>query len=344
MKTDILYEDGDVLVVYKPAGFGVQTAKTGQQDVVSELKNYLRQHRKQQSHSQAAEASAPYLGIIHRLDQPVEGLLVFAKNKKAAASLSKQLQEQGNGGILHKQYYAVLCGKPATEEGELVDYLYKNKENMAEVAAGQGVSGAKRAVLKYHVLQVLDIKNLPVAEGVEDAVGIQPTGSARNSGSIPSAESVGSSESIQSAESAGSSENIQSTESAGSSESVQSAESTGNAGSIQSAESAGNAGSIQSAKSAGEPVGIQLVLADIHIQTGRFHQIRAQMAHAGTPLLGDLKYGNEETKALSQKLKMQHVTLCAYSLAFLHPVSKKEMRFQIEPRGSAFSFFHMNEF
>ena len=294
MKTDILYEDGDILVVYKPAGLGVQTAKMGQQDVVSELKNYLRQNRKQQRHSQAVEASVPYLGIIHRLDQPVEGLLVFAKNKKAAASLSKQLQEQGNGGTLHKQYYAVLCGKPATEEGELVDYLYKNKENMAEVAAGQGVQGAKRAVLRYQVLQVSDIKNLSATEIVE-AVGIL-------------------------------------------------AESVGNVGKMRPIESVRNAGNMQSAESAGNAGGMQLVLADIHIQTGRFHQIRAQMAHAGTPLLGDLKYGNEETNALSKKLKMQHVALCAYSLAFLHPVSKKKMRFQIEPRGSAFSFFHMNEF
>ncbi len=279
MKTNILYEDNDIFVVYKPAGLGVQTVKAGQQDVVSELKNYLRQHKKQQRHSQAADASVPYLGIIHRLDQPVEGLLVFAKNKKAAAFLSRQMQEQGNGGTLHKQYYAVLCGKPVAEKGELVDYLYKNKENMAEIAAGPECSGAKRASLKYHVLQVFRIKNLSGDEVVEDAVSIQTE------------------------------------------------ESTGKPGGMQAEEGTGKSG------------GMQVVLADIHIQTGRFHQIRAQMAHAGTPLLGDMKYGNEETKALSRRLKLQQVALCAYSLTFLHPVSRKEMRFQIQPRGRAFSFF-----
>ena len=88
MRTEIIYEDKSIMVVRKPAGLAAQTAKVGQQDVVSELKNYLRQ---------------PYLGIIHRLDQPVEGLLVFAKTRDAAAELTAQLQRQGEGGTLHKQ-------------------------------------------------------------------------------------------------------------------------------------------------------------------------------------------------------------------------------------------------
>ena len=106
MKTEIIYEDANILVCYKPAGLPVQTAKVGQMDMVSELKNYL--------HS-------AYLGIIHRLDQPVEGLLVFAKDKKSAAKLSAYLQE----GTLNKQYYGVICGKPSAPGGELVDYLKK---------------------------------------------------------------------------------------------------------------------------------------------------------------------------------------------------------------------------
>ena len=102
MKTQIVYEDNDIVVINKPAGLATQTARVGQPDVVSELKNYLR---------------SPYLGIIHRLDQPVEGLLVFAKNKRAAAALSTQLQS--TEGVLNKQYYAVFCGKPAAEKGRL---------------------------------------------------------------------------------------------------------------------------------------------------------------------------------------------------------------------------------
>ncbi len=290
MKTDILYEDNDILVVYKPAGLGVQTAKTGQQDVVSELKNYMRQCGKRGRCSRAAGTGVPYLGIIHRLDQPVEGLLVFAKNKKAAASLSGQLQEQANGGTLHKQYYAVICGKPAAEEGELVDYLYKNKENMAEAAAGPEVSGAKRAVLRYRILRVCSIENLSGGEIAENVMAME-TAECRP-------------------------------------------------GSVRAAEGIGRPGRMRTAESGKESGSRHIALADIRIQTGRFHQIRAQMALAGTPILGDFKYGNEETKALSQQLRIQHVALCAYSLMFLHPCAGKEMRFQIEPRGRAFSFLH----
>ncbi len=83
MKTTILYEDSDMLVCHKPAGIAVQTASIGQQDVVSELKNYL-----------AGKGDKnPYVGVVHRLDQPVEGVLVFGKNPKATASLSAQIQD-----------------------------------------------------------------------------------------------------------------------------------------------------------------------------------------------------------------------------------------------------------
>ena len=85
MKTEILYEDGNLLVVRKPAGLATQTAGVGKADVVSELKNYL---------AASGGAKPPYLGVIHRLDQPVEGLLVFAKNRQAAGALTKQLAGQ----------------------------------------------------------------------------------------------------------------------------------------------------------------------------------------------------------------------------------------------------------
>lgn len=82
-----------------------------------------------------------------------------------------------------------------------------------------------------------------------------------------------------------------------------------------------------------------LSLADIRLITGRFHQIRAQMAHAGTPLLGDMKYGSEASKALARGLGVRYVALCACSLEFRHPVSGKRMEFRIEPKNPAFSFF-----
>ena len=84
MRTEILYEDNSVLVIRKPAGLAVQSARIGQADVVSELKSYLAKQA-------GAGQGEPYLAVIHRLDQPVEGVLVFAKEKKSAAVLTKQL-------------------------------------------------------------------------------------------------------------------------------------------------------------------------------------------------------------------------------------------------------------
>lgn len=230
MRTKIIYEDAHIIVAHKSAGLATQTAKVGQADMVSELKNYL---------AAAQKGKPPYLGIIHRLDQPVEGLLVFAKNKQAAAALTKQL---GNG-TLNKQYYAAICGKPSAEAGELVDYLYKDmvKEGKALVVTGrqQDYPDAKKAVLQYRIIKELST----------------------------------------------------------------------------------------------EP---PIFLADIHIDTGRFHQIRTQMAHAGMPLLGDSKYGTEASKELSWELGVRNVALCAYAIDLLHPVSGKKLCFTAEPEGKAF--------
>ena len=98
----ILYEDQDIIVCHKPAGIATQTSRAGQADMVSETINYL-------AHSQRGSVSkedgiagrrngksrnVPYVGVVHRLDQPVEGILVFAKNKSAAAKLSRQIAEE----------------------------------------------------------------------------------------------------------------------------------------------------------------------------------------------------------------------------------------------------------
>ena len=139
MRCEIIYEDKEVLVIYKPAGLATQTARVGQPDAVSELKNYL-----------AKGATAPYLGIIHRLDQPVEGLLVFAKNKMAAAALTAQLGQK-ESGIFNKQYRAVVCGKAEKKQDTLVDNLVKLPDGRAEIAASDNRE-AKRAVLRYECL------------------------------------------------------------------------------------------------------------------------------------------------------------------------------------------------
>lgn len=136
---DIIYEDRQVLVCYKPAGIPVQSAKVGAMDFVSMVKNELA----------AKSGSEPYLGLIHRLDQPVEGLIVFAKTKKAAASLSAQAA----GDEMVKQYLAVTCGYPQDEEGMLKDYLLKESKGNSSRIAGKEEKGARLAVLSYQILE-----------------------------------------------------------------------------------------------------------------------------------------------------------------------------------------------
>lgn len=139
MKTKIIFEDEDILIVHKPSGIATQTDRMGQIDVVSELKNYL-----------ARKGKNTYIGVIHRLDQPVEGLLVFAKNKKAAANLSKQLTD----GVLKKYYFALVYGSPESQEGEFVDELVKCPGNISAVKENvedlKLFGQAKWARLQYH--------------------------------------------------------------------------------------------------------------------------------------------------------------------------------------------------
>ncbi len=129
----IIYEDEAMLVAQKPQGMPTQADKTGDLDLLSALEKHC-------GHP---------LGLIHRLDRPVGGLLVFAKTKKAEAVLAKQLQD----GLLEKRYHAVLCGKMPEEKGTLIDYLKKNmRTNLSEVVSPKDKMG-KKAVLHYEVLE-----------------------------------------------------------------------------------------------------------------------------------------------------------------------------------------------
>ena len=140
MNLNILYEDSEILVCEKPAGIATQSSRIGTPDMVSLLKNYLRQQSPQQQ---------PYLAVIHRLDQPVTGLLVFAKSKRAAADLNKQLATAGFG----KHYLALLTGIPSPDETDLTNYLIKdNKTNTSRICT-QNTPGSKVARLHYKLIQ-----------------------------------------------------------------------------------------------------------------------------------------------------------------------------------------------
>lgn len=240
MQTQIVYEDEAVLVIRKPAGLATESAGIGQKDVVSELKNYV---------AKKNPGKMPYLGVVHRLDQPVEGLLVFAKTKRAAENLTAQLGK----GTLKKEYLAVVCGKVPENTSRLVDYLAKEK-GMAVVREAADAQTEKAA----------DPKVKQAADPQAKKAVLTYTKKAETE---------------------------------------------------------------------------KFTLLAVQIETGRFHQIRAQLSHAGFPILGDEKYSSEESKELSREKKIRFTALCAASLSFRHPVTGKVMMFTQMPQNPAFADF-----
>jgi len=216
-KTAIRYEDQDLIVFHKKPGIAVQTRKPGQPDIVSLLKNY-----------RAGKGEEAYIAPVNRLDQPVEGLVLFAKNEKAAADLSAQLTR----GELEKYYLAIVKDHGLPEEGQLRDYLRKDTAANLSRIVPKGTKGAKEALLTFRRLK---------GDGI-------------------------------------------------------------------------------------------CALVEIHLLTGRHHQIRAQMAFHGWPLLGDRKYGD----GFGQKC-IPSPALCAYRLRFIHPVTRVPQILEIKPEGKGFS-------
>lgn len=206
----ILYEDKDLLVCHKPAGMPVQSRQVGSQDMEHALLGYL-----------ARKKEPLYLAVIHRLDQPVEGILVFAKNKKSAAGLNKQMQD----GKMDKYYLAVTSKIPEKKSGRLEDWMIKDAKSNTSRIAKESEAGKKKAVLEYQVLKEKEEK----------------------------------------------------------------------------------------------------ALLEIHLFTGRHHQIRVQTANAGFPLYGDTKYNPE----LAGTKEWVQIALCAYKLKFVHPITKKQMKFEL---------------
>lgn len=217
MKLNIIYEDDTILVVHKPAGMPAQTKQHSRKDLETEARNYLLE--------KCDYKQTPYCAMIHRLDQPVEGLMLFAKTKQAAAFLSAGLNEQTS----EKCYLAITQSPLPAEEGTLTDYLCKNQTGNTSYVADPSQKNAKKAVLDYKL-------------------------SAQFDGTY---------------------------------------------------------------------------LYEIRLHTGRHHQIRVQLSHAGAPILGDNKYGQGETG--------MQPALCAYRLTFLHPTTKKKMTFSTRPENKFFA-------
>ena len=132
----ILYEDNHVLVVVKPCNIPVQLDDSNDEDLLSMLKKYLKDKYKKPGNV--------YLGLIHRLDRPVSGVMVFAKTSKAASRLSEQVRTKK----FEKKYYAVVRGKFDFDSGEMRDYLLKDSKTNMTIVSSKG----KEAILNYNVI------------------------------------------------------------------------------------------------------------------------------------------------------------------------------------------------
>ena len=205
--------------------------------MVSELKNYLAASQRAKN-APGSGSRIPYLGLVHRLDQPVSGILVFAKTPKAAAELSRQASGVEKEHPMEKEYRALVyveegISLPAAgTERELVDWLKKEPgQNLSRVVSA-GTAGAKRAELSFGVAE---------------------------EGSSPECRHS---------------------------------------------------------------------CLSIRLHTGRHHQIRVQLAHAGLPLLGDARYGSVRSREYSARLGIRSICLCACRLSFFHPATGKRMEFE----------------
>ena len=200
-----LYEDNHVIVVYKEVGEIVQGDKTGDLPLSYTVKEWLKEKYQKPGNV--------FLGVVHRLDRPVAGLVVFAKTSKALSRLNDLFRK----GEVHKPYWAIVQHEPAEAEGLLPNWLGRNERQNKTYAYDHEVAGSKKAMLRYKVIGRSD----------------------------------------------------------------------------------------------------RYVLLEIHLLTGRHHQIRTQLAHIGCPIKGDLKYGAPRSNPDGG------ISLLSHRVTFVHPVSKQ---------------------
>ncbi|GIN97939.1 RNA pseudouridine synthase [Siminovitchia terrae] len=139
MKIQILYEDNHLLVVEKPVNLPVQEDNSGDKDLLTALKEDIK--------IRYEKPGNVYLGLVHRLDRPVGGVMVFAKTSKAASRLSDAIRRQQ----FERTYLAVVRGVPQ-EEARLVHYLYKDQRNNIVKVVSSNHKQGKKSILEYRVL------------------------------------------------------------------------------------------------------------------------------------------------------------------------------------------------
>ncbi len=144
----IIYEDNQIIVVEKEPNIPSQSDKTGNIDMLTMVKQYIKE-----KYNKPGEV---YAGLVHRLDRPVGGVMVFARTSKAASRLSEQVRNK----TLKKIYIAVVDGKIKEKSGILEDYLYKDERNNISKVVSKDKKNAKTAKLEYEVLDYDENRDL----------------------------------------------------------------------------------------------------------------------------------------------------------------------------------------
>lgn len=202
--SQIIYEDNHMLVINKKAGQLVQGDKTGDLSLLELIKDFIKKRD--------GKPGNVFLGLVHRIDRPTSGLVIYAKTSKALSRLTVMVKDRA----VKKTYWAVVGKEMIPKSQRLVHHLQKNEKNNKAIVYTKITAGAKEAILTYNVIKTLD--------------------------------------------------NYQ--------------------------------------------------LLEIDLETGRHHQIRAQLSKIGVPIKGDLKYGAPRSNSDGG------ISLHARKLQFLHPVTK----------------------
>lgn len=207
LATQIIYEDNHLLVINKKAGQLVQGDKTGDLSLLELLKDFIKKRDEKPGNV--------FLGLVHRIDRPTSGLVIYAKTSKALSRLTQMVKNRE----IKKTYWAIVPKELIPQSQRLVHYLKKNEKNNKAIVFPRATDGAKEAILTYTVAKILD----------------------------------------------------------------------------------------------------KYQLLEIDLETGRHHQIRAQLSKTGVPIKGDLKYGSPRSNPDGG------ISLHARKLEFIHPVTKEKI-------------------
>ena len=205
--SQIIYEDNHLLVINKKVGQLVQGDKTGDESLLDSIKNFIK--------IRDNKPGNVFLGLVHRIDRPTSGLVIYAKTSKALSRLTQMVKNRE----IKKTYWAVVVKEMIPPSQRLVHYLKKNEKNNKAIVFPKPTEGAKEAILTYNIVKSLD----------------------------------------------------------------------------------------------------NYLLLEIDLETGRHHQIRAQLSKNGTPIKGDLKYGSLRSSPDGG------IHLHARKLEFIHPVTKEKI-------------------